>query len=164
MRFAAPNNRLTGLALLALRKLRALTAAPGRETAPRRRRGCLQPEYAGRARLRPVVAKPLAVLMADAGTTPAPDATDPDDDDAGKTVRGNAKSNNTKNGNTFGDATMGGAMTERKSSSSNIDPRRTITSSLFTAQKSLQDLVRVLGLTNAANAPSVEQMAHRQAP
>ena len=57
-----------------------------------------------------------------------------DDDDAGKTVRGNAKSNNTKNGNTFGDATMGGAMTERKSSSSNIDPSRTITSSLFMAQ------------------------------
>lgn len=86
-----------------------------------------------------------------------------DDDDAGKTVRGNAKSNNTKNGNTFGDATMGGAMTERKSSSSNIDPRRTITSSLFTAQKSLQDLVKVLGLTNAANAPSVEQMAAHDA-
>ena len=86
-----------------------------------------------------------------------------DDDDAGKTVRGNAKSNNTKNGNTFGDATMGGAMTERKSSSSNIDPRRTITSSLFMAQKSLQDLVKVLGLTNAANAPSVEQMAAHDA-
>ena len=86
-----------------------------------------------------------------------------DDDDAGKTVRGNAKSNNTKNGNTFGDATMGGAMTERKSSSSNIDPSRTITSSLFMAQKSLQDLVKVLGLTNAANAPSVEQMAAHDA-
>ena len=86
-----------------------------------------------------------------------------DDDDAEKTVRGNAKSN-AKNGNALGDATMGGAMTERKNSSSNIDPRRTITSSLFTAQKSLQDLVRVLGLTNAANAPSVEQMAHEASP
>ena len=83
---------------------------------------------------------------------------------AEKQLEGNAKSNNTKNGNALGDATMGGAMTERKNSSSNIDPRRTITSSLFTAQKSLQDLVKVLGLTNAANKPSVEQMAPRRKP
>ena len=61
-------------------KPRALAAAP----AAQRRPGIVEaapPEYAGAAPPACGVVTPCC-LMADAGTTPAPDATDPDDDDA----------------------------------------------------------------------------------
>ena len=81
MRFAAPNNRLTGWR--SWRYASCGWAAPGRGGAQassrlppaRIRRRCAPPS--SRARVNPSVS-----LMADAGTTPAPDATDPDDDDA----------------------------------------------------------------------------------